>query len=86
VHNPKTDFFPAVAVTFRRVRLSGLAVAATAGRGRTSAPPGRIKIQATLLTSRQLRKEAHKPRSSRKRSIGAELDSARIRHSPTPVH
>src|SRR5688572_11434070 len=42
--------------------------------------------QATRRIAPQLLSEDQSPRSSRKRSIGAELRSERMRQRPTPVH
>ena len=43
-------------------------------------------MQAGRFAAPQLFSEAHRPRSRRKRSIGAELESARMRSRPAPVH
>src|SRR5688572_17354566 len=49
-------------------------------------PGGEFVLYDTRLALPQLLSEAHRPRSKRKRSIGTELRSARMRGSPAPVH
>src|SRR4051794_10226303 len=57
-----------------------------AGHARVETAPDESQRHATRFTQPQLLSETHSPRSKRKRSIGADELSARMRHSPTAIH